>query len=102
LYVTKAMDYFDVASKYGKGSLKRALSHVKSRMLLLSFSSDWLFPPYQTQELVDALIANHKDVTYFDISSSYGHDAFLLEVEKEAAIIRRFLEASQRLWEEGE
>ncbi|MFN3660061.1 MAG: homoserine O-acetyltransferase, partial [Brevinematales bacterium] len=101
LYVTKAMDYFDVASKYGKGNLKRALSHVKSRMLLLSFSSDWLFPPYQTQELVDALIANHKDVTYFDISSSYGHDAFLLEVEKEAAIIRRFLEASHRLWQEG-
>ncbi len=101
LYVTKAMDYFDVASKYGKGSLKRALSHVKARMLLLSFSSDWLFPPSQTQELVDALMANHKDVTYFDIPSSYGHDAFLLEVEKETAIIQRFLEASHRLWKEG-
>ncbi|MCX7881927.1 MAG: homoserine O-acetyltransferase [Brevinematales bacterium] len=101
LYVTKAMDYFDIAAKYGKGSLKQSLSHVKARMLLLSFSSDWLFPPSQTQELVDALVANHKDVTYFNIESSYGHDAFLLEVEKETAIIQRFLEASYRLWKEG-
>jgi homoserine O-acetyltransferase len=101
LYVTKAMDYFDVAQKYGKGNLKHAMARIQSRMLLLSFSSDWLFPPQQSQDLVDALAANRKDVTYFNIESSYGHDAFLLEVEKEEAIIQRFLDASGRLWKGG-
>jgi len=101
LYVTKAMDYFDVAQKYGKGNLKHAMARIQSRMLLLSFSSDWLFPPRQSQDLVDALAANRKDVTYFNIESSYGHDAFLLEVEKEEAIIQRFLDASVRLWKGG-
>ncbi len=101
LYVTKAMDYFDVAAKYGKGSLKEAMKRIASRMFLLSFSSDWLFPPSQTQELVDALIANHKDVTFYNIDSSYGHDAFLLEVEKESSLIQRFLESSSKLWQEN-
>jgi homoserine O-acetyltransferase len=94
LYITKAMDYFDVAKVYGEGSLEKALEKVKARMLLLSFTSDWLFPPYQSKEMVDALLKHKKDVTYFNIESSYGHDAFLLEVERESEIIRKFLSAT--------
>jgi homoserine O-acetyltransferase len=94
LYVTKAMDYFDVADVYGGGSLEKAMEGVKARMLLLSFSSDWLFPPEQSRKIVDALIFHKKDVSYFNIQSSYGHDAFLLETETESGIIRRFLDAT--------
>jgi homoserine O-acetyltransferase len=65
-------------------------------VLVLSFSSVWLFPPYQSVELVDALLANHKDVTYLQIESPAGHDGFLLEVDAEAAILRRFLAATAR------
>ncbi len=91
LYVTKAMDYFDVAQTYGDGSLEKACQAVNARTLLLSFTSDWLFPPYQSKEIVDALLKHQKDVTYVNIESSYGHDAFLLECEAEGAVITRFL-----------
>lgn len=97
LYVTKAMDYFDVAQTYGNGSLAEACARIDSRMLFLSFSSDWLFPPYQSKEVVEALLRQKKDVSYMNIESSYGHDAFLLEVETEANIIRRFLAATDRM-----
>ncbi|MGC8765111.1 MAG: homoserine O-acetyltransferase MetX [Brevinematia bacterium] len=94
LYVTKAMDYFDVAASYGRGSLEEAMKRIKSRMLVLSFTSDWLFPPYQSQEMVYALLKQKKDVTYFNIESSYGHDAFLLEIELEEKIISSFIDAT--------
>jgi len=96
LLMTKAMDYFDIAQAWGGGSLAQALARLESRVLVLSFSSDWLFPPYQSVELVDALLANHKDVTYLQIESPAGHDGFLLEVDAEAAILRRFLAATAR------
>lgn len=95
LYVTKAMDYFDVAQTYGNGSLDKALENVKSRMLVLSFTSDWLFPPNQSQEIVDSMIRNGKDVSYYNIPSAYGHDAFLLEVEVLGEILSKFLAATQ-------
>jgi homoserine O-acetyltransferase len=98
LYVTKAMDYFDVARYYGGGSLEKAMERVKSRVLLLSFSSDWLFPTAQSRDVVKALSRLRKDVTWVDIPSSYGHDAFLLEMETESEIIRAFLSATES-WE---
>jgi len=94
LYVTKAMDYFDVAKVYGKGSLIKAFERIKSRMLVISFTSDWLFPPYQSKEIVNGLMKQQKDVTYINIESSYGHDAFLLEIETEAKVISKFLDAT--------
>ena len=96
LYVTKAMDYFDIPASYGKGSLEEAIQLVQARMLVLSFTSDWLFPPYQSKEIVDALMKRKKDVTYVNIESSYGHDAFLLEIETEEKIMQRFLDATYR------
>lgn len=101
LYVTKAMDYFDAAMAYGDDSLEKAVERIKARMLVLSFTSDWLFPPYQSKEIVDALLKRNKDVTYFNIESSYGHDAFLLEFETEAKIMRGFLSATRELFCRG-
>ena len=58
---------------------------------MISFSSDWLYPPYQSREIVKALKANSIDVSYCEIPSSYGHDAFLLEEEAQTKLIRSFL-----------
>lgn len=89
LYITKALDYFDLAQKYG--SLIKAFEFVRSKYLFIAYSADWLYPPSQTKETVNALRANIKDVTFFEINSSYGHDAFLIEDEKSAPIISDFL-----------
>jgi homoserine O-acetyltransferase len=97
LYMTKAMDYFDVAAAYGEGDLGRAVAAVEARMLVLSFSSDWLFPPYQSQELTDALLRAKKDVTYVNIDTPCGHDGFLLEIEKEGPVLQGFLAATHTL-----
>ncbi len=78
LYITKAMDYFDLVQKHG--SLRKAFVRVKGKVLVVSFTSDWLYPSYQSREIVKALLDNGKPVTYCEIESSYGHDAFLLEV----------------------
>ncbi len=63
---------------------------------MLSFSSDWLFPTYQARHLVDALLVASKSVTFAEIPSPYGHDAFLLEVDAQTALIRPFLENAVR------
>ncbi len=79
LYLTKAMDYFDVAAKYGGGSLVNAFKKVKAEYLLVSFSSDWLYSSLESKEIVRALRLNNKDISYIEIKSRHGHDAFLLE-----------------------
>lgn len=94
LYITKAADYFDLAKDYG--SLRRAFADVKARFLIASFTSDWLFTPLQSEEMVDALAADGKDVSYCNIASPYGHDAFLLEPETLGRLISGFLEATHR------
>ena len=79
LYITKAMDYYNAAEKYGKGSLTGALEKVKAEFLVISFSSDWLYSSAQGKEIVEALRVNNKDVSYLEVDSKHGHDAFLLE-----------------------
>jgi homoserine O-acetyltransferase len=79
LYITKAMDYFDVDNKYGGGSLNKAMKRIKAEVMMVSFTSDWLFSPAQAKEIVQALTLNNKDVSYIEIKSIHGHDAFLLE-----------------------
>ena len=91
LYITKAMDYFDLAASAGDGSLTKAFENVLAKMLVVSFTSDWLFPPYQSKEIVKALMNNDKDVSYVEISSTYGHDAFLLEIDHLSNIVHSFL-----------
>lgn len=92
LYITKAMDYFDLGRAYE--SLRETFAGTGSRFLIVSFSSDWLFPPSQSEEMVGALAANDKDVSYCSIYSSYGHDAFLLETETLARLLSGFLQAT--------
>jgi len=94
LYITKASDYFDLARDYG--SLRQAFANTRARFLVVSFSSDWLFTPAQSEAVVDALAANGRDVSFCNINSSYGHDAFLLENETLGAFIDCFLAATAR------
>jgi len=94
LYLTKAMDYFDLKKEYG--SLTVAFKNVKSRFLVISFTSDWLFPPSQSKTIVDALVVNNKDVSYCNIESPYGHDSFLLEPKKLGLFISSFLDATSQ------
>jgi homoserine O-acetyltransferase len=71
---------------------------VTARFLVLGFSSDWLHPPYQLKEIVSALRASHKHVSYYEVESHYGHDAFLLEREKMEGIIGAFLTSGARTY----
>jgi len=89
LYITKAMDYFDLGESYG--SLARAFADVKARFLVISFSSDWLFPSHQSKEIVRALRQNDADAVYMEIQTDFGHDAFLLESTQLTTIISNFL-----------
>jgi len=89
LYITKAMDYFDISRSYGP--LKEAFASVTARCLFVSYSSDWLFPTSQTKEMVRALLSNGKPVSFIEVDSPYGHDAFLVEVDKLSRIISGFL-----------
>lgn len=90
LYITRAIDYFDISYK-ANGDLTAALQDTKCPFLVVSFSSDWLFPAYQSRELVKALLKNGTPVSYCNIESSYGHDAFLLETDALGNLIRNFL-----------
>ncbi len=89
LYLTRAMDYFDLAESYG--SLEAALGKTSARFLVASYTTDWLFPTPQSQELVTALIAARRHVTYVELKSPYGHDSFLLEVDPLAKMLDPFL-----------
>jgi homoserine O-acetyltransferase len=81
LLMTKALDYFDPTVDY-EGDLTKAFENSSCRFMLMSFSSDWRFPPERTREIVDALIAAKKDVSYIEIEADQGHDAFLLPVPR--------------------
>ena len=94
LYITKAVDYFDIGHKYG--SLEAAFEKTQARFLVMSFSSDWLFPTSQSKEIVKALVKTGKDVSFFEIESPCGHDAFLLEFETQTKIIKSFLAKKNR------
>ena len=94
LYNTKAMDYFDLTHPHG--SLKQAFAGVKTKFLVISFSSDWLFPSYQSKEIISALRANDIDAIYTEIQTDYGHDAFLLEAEQESRLISNFLKHGRK------
>jgi homoserine O-acetyltransferase len=89
LFITKAMDYFDLTN--GRGSVAAAFERVGARFLVISFSSDWLYPSYQSQEIVRALRARNCDVAYVELQSNYGHDSFLVDVAEQSDLVRGFL-----------
>jgi homoserine O-acetyltransferase len=89
LYITRAMDYYDLAAD--KHSLAAAFENVQARFLVISFTSDWLYPSYQSLEVVKALRGRNCDVAYCELPSTYGHDAFLVTVNDQAELVRGFL-----------
>lgn len=88
LYITKAMDNYDASD--GK-PLYKVLEGLKAKMMVIAFKSDWLYPAYQSKEIVKACILSGLETTYCEIESTYGHDAFLLEVDEETHLIKHFL-----------
>jgi homoserine O-acetyltransferase len=94
LYITKAIDLFDLANGYG--SLAGALERAQARFLVISFTSDWLYPTYQSLEIVSALRGRNRDVAFCELPSNYGHDAFLVDVGEQTDLIRGFLESTYR------
>ncbi|MEX1097391.1 MAG: homoserine O-acetyltransferase [Planctomycetales bacterium] len=94
LYLTKAMDYFNLADSYGR--LEQALGRTAARFLVLSYSTDWLFPTSQSKELVAALIATGRDVSFLELDSPYGHDSFLIDNAPLAALVGPFLAHTRR------
>ena len=94
LYITKAMDLFDLTN--GRTTLAAALERATTRFLVISFTSDWLYPSYQSQEIVNALRRRNHDVAYFELPSTYGHDAFLVEVAEQTEMVKGFLASTFR------
>src|SRR5829696_9215680 len=95
LYVTRAMDYFDLAADYG-GVLAEAFRGTKTRFCVMSFTSDWLFPTPESRALVHALNAAGASVGFVEIESDKGHDAFLLDEPGMFTAARGFLDAAAR------
>jgi len=93
LYITRAMDYFDLAADYG-GILAEAFRDSPVRFCLASFSSDWLFPTAECRRIVHALNAVAADVSFVEIESDKGHDAFLLDEPEFHATLHGFLNSS--------
>ena len=78
LLMTKALDYFDPTHHYESGHLSEALKPAKADFLVISFTTDWRFAPERSREIVKALLDNERNVSYAEITSTHGHDAFLM------------------------
>ena len=88
--MTKALDYFDPSVDYG-GDLSQGFSQSNCKFLLISFSTDWRFPPERSREIVEDLLKVNKKVTYLEIEADQGHDAFLLPIPRYVAALRSYL-----------
>lgn len=95
LYITRAMDTFDLSESYKYG-LVEAFKNTPCRWLVVSFTSDWLFPTSESKDIVKALNANAADVSFVEISSESGHDSFLLNVPRFHSILKGFLDGAAR------
>ena len=89
LRITKALDYYDPAADYG-GSLTAALARAQAAFLVVSFNSDWRFPPARSRDIVRALLDNRRIVSYLEIDAPGGHDAFLLDDQRYHAALRSY------------
>jgi len=91
LLITRALDYFDPALAHG-GDLARAFAGTKADFLVVSFTTDWRFAPERSREIVEALLANGRRVTYAEVDAPHGHDAFLLDDPQYMAVMRNWFE----------
>lgn len=90
LYITKAIDYFNILNGHNIADIFKSL---QAKVLVLAFKSDWLYPAYQSQEIVKACKLAGVDSSYCEVNSTYGHDAFLLEIDQETHLVRNFLKS---------
>jgi homoserine O-acetyltransferase len=90
LYITRALDQFDLAQAYG--SLEQAFAPVLAESLIVGFASDWLFPPDQNRAIALALLRAGKRASYTELATDLGHDSFLLQSEDLYGLVRGFLE----------
>ena len=95
LYITRAIDRFDLAASYG-GTLEKAFAPVKGDTLVVGFTSDWLFPPDHNRDIVLALQRAGKNASYAELATDLGHDSFLLESPELYALVRAFIERRTR------
>jgi homoserine O-acetyltransferase len=95
LYITKAMDYFDRSGE----KLIPSGRDIDVRFLVIAFKSDWLYPAYQSEDIVRQLKIRGADATYCEVFSTYGHDAFLLEIEEQTHLIKHFLDKTYHGYE---
>jgi len=93
LYITRAMDYFDLIKQYN-GNLSEAFKTSKTKFFIISFTSDWLYPTPENKEIVIALNSAGADVGFIEITSDKGHDSFLLDVPDFLKSVKNFLEAN--------
>ena len=92
LYITKAGDYFDLEKQHGHGSIVHSFSKTRVKFLVISFTSDWLYPTYQSKAMVMAMKKNGLDVSFCEIEAKWGHDAFLLPSDRFSLVTKGFLE----------
>jgi homoserine O-acetyltransferase len=97
LYITRAMDYFDLAKQY-KNGLIEAFKNQKTKFLVISFSSDWLYPTKQSKDIVIALNASGSNVAFAEIKTDKGHDAFLVKEDKFLTTIKGFIDSSYEVF----
>jgi len=91
LLMTKALDYFDPARDF-QGNLDKAFAAARADFLVLSFTTDWRFSPERSRSIVNALLHNHRNVSYSEISSAHGHDSFLMQHDHYHEVMRAYLE----------
>jgi homoserine O-acetyltransferase/O-succinyltransferase len=91
LYITKAADYFDLGKQHGAGRIVKAFSKTRAKFLVVSFTSDWLYPTYQSRAMVKAMKKNGLDVSFCEIVAEWGHDAFLLSSDRLTNLMQGFL-----------
>lgn len=96
LLITRALDYFDPAAAF-EGDLSRALAVARAKFLLVSFTTDWRFSPARSREIVKALLANQRDVSYAEIDAPHGHDAFLLDDARYMSVVRSYFQSKVTL-----
>ncbi len=89
LYLSKALDYFDLAED---GDITAVLKNVRAKVLIITFTSDWLYPSYQSKQMVKAFKANDVEVSFVELDTDYGHDSFLVEIESQSKLVGHFLD----------
>ena len=93
LYITKAADYFDLTRHDASGSGIQAFSRAKARFMVVSFTSDWLYPTYQSRDMVKAMKKSGLNVSFCEVEAEWGHDAFLLPNQRLTNLVKGFLES---------